>query len=105
MRFSRGKFRRLAALLEQASDAASPNTAHDGEVRVTYRPDEDSELRVGSLAWLLSPAEFQAFVAVAIEAVQRLDEILASGIWDRDEEDETPPNILEQFHQFSFSRN
>jgi hypothetical protein len=105
LRFSRDKFRRLVALLERASDAAPPSSARDGEASVIYRLDEDSELRVGPLALLLSPAEFQAFVAATTEAVQRLDEILASGIWDRADEDEAPPNILEQFHRFSFSRN
>lgn len=105
LRFSRDRFRRLAALLEQTSSAAPPSSAHDGEASVIYRLDEESELRVGPLALLLSPAEFQEFVAAATEAVQRLDEILASGIWDRDDEDEAPPNILEQFHRFSFSRN
>lgn len=104
-RFSRDKFRRLAALLTQVSSATPPSSARDREVGVTFRLDEDSELRVGSLALLLSPAEFRALVAAATEAVQRLDEILASGIWDRDDEDEAPPGILEQFHRFSFSLN
>ncbi len=105
VRFSRDEFRRLAGLLERAVDTPAPNQVHDGGIRVTYRLGEECELQIGPLVLLLSPPEFQAFVQAASEAVQRLDEILASGMWDRNEEEEAPPNLLEQLQQFSFSRN
>jgi hypothetical protein len=106
VRFSREEFRRLAGLLERAADALPPMEAQDGEIRVTRCLDEDCELRLGSLILLLSPAEFRVFVRASAEAVRRLDEILASGIWDRgDKEEEAPPDILQQLRRGSFSRN
>jgi hypothetical protein len=68
---------------------------------------------MGSLIVLLPPAnpstpraDFPAFVQAVAEAVRRLDEILASGMWDRrDAEEEAPPNILQQLRRVSFSRN
>jgi hypothetical protein len=106
LRFSREEFRRLAGLLGRVVNALPPMDARDGEIWVTRRLDEDCELRIGSLILLLPPAEFRAFVQASAEAVRRLDEILASGIWDRrDEEEEGPPDILQQLRRVSFSRN
>ena len=113
IRFSREEFRRLAGLLEWAANSLPPMDAQDGEIRVTCRLDEDCELRMGSLILLLPPAnpstpraDFPAFVQAVAEAVRRLDEILASGMWDRrDAEKEAPPNILQQLRRVSFSRN
>jgi hypothetical protein len=105
LRFSREEFRRLSRLLEGAADALPPGSHRDGELRVVCRPDEECELRVGPLAFLLPPAEFQALVEAVGEAVQRLDQILASGIWDQDEADEAPPSVLEQLRRTIFSRN
>jgi hypothetical protein len=105
LRFSRDEFRLLVKLVGRAADERLPNTARDGALRVTCRVDEDCELRVGPLVLLLSPAEFQAFLGAAKEAMQRLDEILASGIWDKPAADESPPGILEQLQRFSFSQN
>jgi hypothetical protein len=104
-RFSRDEFRRLAALLEKVSDAQPPNSAGEGDVRVTCRADEECEVRVGLLALLLSPTEFQYFVEAATKAVHRLDEILASGLWDKPEPEESPAGILERLRQFLFSQN
>ena len=105
LRFSREEFRRLSRLLEGAADALPPGSLRDGELRVVCRPEEECELRVGPLALLLPPAEFQALVEAVSEAVQRLDQILASGIWDQDEADEAPPSVLEQLRRTIFSRN
>jgi len=77
LRFSREEFKRLGGLVERAADALPPDSVHDGALRVTYRLDEDCELRVGPLALLLPPAEFQAFIQAVREAVHRLDQILA----------------------------
>jgi hypothetical protein len=105
LRFSREEFRRLGGLVERAADALPPDSVHDGALRVTARPDEDCEVRVGPLALLLPPAEFQAFVKAVREAVQRLDQILASGMWDQEEAQERPPSVLDQLRRTSFSRN
>jgi len=110
--FSREEFRRLAGLLQRVANALPPLDVQDGEIRVTCRLDEDCELRIGSLILLLSPANpstpraaFPAFVQAVAEAVRHLDEILASGIWDRRDEEEAPPDILQQLRRVSFSRN
>jgi hypothetical protein len=105
LRFSREEFRRLGGLVERATDALPPDSVHDGALRVTARPYEDCEVRVGPLALLLPPAEFQAFVQAVREAVQRLDEILASGMWDQEEAQETPPSVLDQLRRTRFSHN
>jgi hypothetical protein len=105
LRFSRDEFRLLVKLVGRAADDRLPNTARDGALRVTFRVDEDCELRVGPLVLLLSAADFQAFLEASKEAVQRLDEILDSGVWDRPAADDAPPGVLEQLHRFSFSQN
>lgn len=105
LRFSREEFRRLGGLVERAADALPPGSFRDGELRVVCRPDGDNELRVGPLILLLPPAEFQALVEAVREAMQRLDQILASGMWDEDEAHEAPPSVLEQLHRTVFSRN
>lgn len=106
VRFGRDEFKRLVGLLERTTDALPPHSTHDGDLRVTYRQDEDCELQMGSLILLLSPSGFGEFVETAREALQRLDEILASGMWDRDEpEEDTPASFLEQFRRVPFSRN
>lgn len=105
LRFSRDEFRVLVRLLGRAADDRLPNTACDGALRVTCHRDEDCELRVGPTVLLLSPADFQSFLAAAGEALRRLDEILASGIWDRPAPDQAPAGILEQLQRHSFSQN
>jgi hypothetical protein len=105
IRFSRDEFRRLAGLLERAMDDLPPTLARDGRYEVTRRLDEDCELRMESLVVLLSPNQFEEFARATREAVRRLDEILSSGVWDRQEEDESLPSLLDQLRRFSFSDN
>jgi hypothetical protein len=105
LRFSRDEFRLLVKLVGRAADERLPNTARDGPLRVTCRVDEDCELRVGPLVLLLSPADFQVFLVASRNAVQRLDEILDSGMWDQPAADDAPSGILEQLQRFSFSQN
>jgi hypothetical protein len=59
---------------------------------------------LGALVLLLSPAEFQEFVQANREAVRRLDEFLASGAWDSEEE-EPPEDFTEQLRKNPFSLN
>ena len=77
----------------------------DGGLCVTYRTDEDCEIRFGPLSLLLSPPEFQELVTAAQEAVRRLDEILASGVWERVETEGTLPGFLERLRRTHFSDN
>jgi hypothetical protein len=105
VRLGRDEFRRLASLLEQASGSSPPMTMSSGGLRVTLRQDEDSELQLFSLTLLLSPGEFRDLAKAAQEAVNRLDEILTSGAWDEPEEQEAPPDPLQQLRQVTFSKN
>ena len=104
-RFARKEFKRLAALLAQATDDLPPTSFHDGQLGVTYRLDEDCELRMGPLVLLLPPADFDALSQVVQEAVQRLDEILASGAWDQKGPEDASPDLLAQIQRTPFSRN
>jgi hypothetical protein len=105
MRLSRDEFRHLTRLLERTEDSLLPSSGRQGEIQVTCRADEDSEVRVGAWILLLSPADLQTFIRVAQQAVHRLDEILASGIWDSEETEDTQPSFLEQLRQHTFSDN
>jgi hypothetical protein len=104
-RFRQDEFRRLVRLLQRAMDSPPPVSVRDQDLRVTTRLNEDCELQMGSLVLLLSPPHFRELARVVQEAVVRLDEILASHEKDEPEEKEAPPNPLERFRQFSFSRN
>ena len=105
MRLSRDEFRHLTRLLERTEDSLLPSSGRQGEIQVTCRADEDSEVRVGAWILLLSPADLQTFIRVAQQAVHRLDEILASGIWDSEETEDTQPSFLERLRQHTFSDN
>jgi hypothetical protein len=105
LRLSRDEFRRLTGLLEQTEDALLPSSTREGNLQVIRRSDEDCELRVGAWILLLSPVEFQSFLRAAQEAVRRLDEILASGIWDTEDVEDTQPSFFERLRQHTFSDN
>jgi hypothetical protein len=105
MRLSRDEFRRLAGLLERTEDTPLPSSGRHGDIQVTCRTDEESELRVGAWILLLSPTDFQSFLKATQQAVRRLDEILASGIWDTEDAEDTQPSLLDQLRQHTFSDN
>lgn len=105
LRLLRDEFRSLANLLEQAVQAEPPRSLRDGQIQVSSRLDGDGELRVGALVLLLSPEDLQLFSKTAREAATRLDRFLASGIWDRDEEDDTPTDSGGLFQRTPFSQN
>jgi hypothetical protein len=105
IRFTKDEFQRLAGLLEQAADNLSPNSARSGNLRVTARLDDECEIQMGSLVLLLSPTEFRDFAQVIAEAIESLERFIASGIWDREEPEDTQPGPLEQIRQIPFSRN
>jgi hypothetical protein len=68
--------------------------------------DEDCELRVGPLVLLLSPARLRQLAQAALEAVQHLEDLLDSGIWDGDDEEEdAPPGLLGESGRIPFSQN
>lgn len=105
VRFGRDEFRRLADLLERAAAARPPASLREGNLRITSRLDEDCELQMESLILLLPAAQFREFAGVARQAVDRLDEILASGMWDKEEPEEPPSSPIEQIRRTPFSRN
>jgi hypothetical protein len=105
MRLGRDEFRRLTGLLRRTEDALLPSSGRDGNLQVTCRADEDCEIRVGDWILLLSPTDFQSFLKAAQEAVRRLDEILASGIWDEDDTEETQPSFFDRLRRHPFSDN
>ena len=104
IRFSRDEFRQLSGLLERAVDARLASVMQEGEIVVIRHLNQNREVQVGSSGLLLSSGEFQVLVEAVAEAVRRLDEILASGVWDQEPE---PPQVsfLEQLRRASFSEN
>jgi hypothetical protein len=105
LRLSRNEFRRLARLLDQATAGLPPGQFRDGDMRLTWRHDEESEIRVGEFVLLFASSEFTAFADLVGQALDRLDEILASGMWDPVQADDEPSDPLAQFRPDSFSRN
>jgi hypothetical protein len=105
VRLTRDEFRSLADLLEGLGRTPPPSSAREGQIEVSARPDGDGELRVGALLLLLSPHEFQTFATAARNAVDRLDHVLASGVWDEDEEEDTPTDFGDPIPRTPFSEN
>lgn len=108
MRFSHSEFERLASLVQQVADGPPPASAHDGELRVISRLDEDSELRVGPTVILLSPSEWRSLDKAIRTAARHLSAVLSSGAWDdpeAHEEREAPSNPLVQLRETRFSDN
>jgi hypothetical protein len=104
IRFSREEFRQLAGLLERASGAHLASAVQEGEMYVTSDLNQAREVRVGSSSLLLSASEFHKFVRAVHEAIERLDEILASGIWEQEPE-QPQGSFLDQLRRASFSKN
>lgn len=104
-RFRRDEFRRLAGLLERAVDALPPASLSDGDLRVTTHRLEDCQVQMGPVILLLSESRLEEFSQAARAAIQRLDEILASGVWDQEQPEDAPDNVLDRFQRVPFSRN
>lgn len=106
-RFSADEFRRLANLLSMACQADPPASFWDGNLHVTCRLEEDCELRMGSLILLLPPGELDDLDQAVQQAVQKLDEIAASGLWDEPETEpeRLPVNPFDLLSRPSFSQN
>jgi hypothetical protein len=105
VRLSRDEFRRLAGLLARSTDALPPGTVRDGSLQLTYSEEGDCELQLGPVKLAISSKDFRALDGAVREAVEQLDEILESGIWDREEPKEAPPTIIEHFRRHRFSEN
>ena len=105
VRLMQDEFRSLANLLEGLGRTPPPSSAREGQIEVSARLDGDGELRVGTLVLLLSPDELRQFATSAREAVTRLDRLLASGVWDREEEDEAPFSSGAPIQRTPFSEN
>jgi hypothetical protein len=105
VRLDREEFRRLAWLLERAADIQPPTSLRDGDLSVTHRQGGECEFRVGTIVLLLSSDDFQRLAEAAQEALLRLDEILTSGVWDRMEDEDGPPDVLNGTGRVPFSKN
>jgi hypothetical protein len=105
VRFTRDEFIRLAGLLERVTDTLPPASIRDGELRATYRAGDDSELRIGSVILLLAGREFDQFAQAVREAVHQLDRLLAAGVWDREEPDDSHPGVWDPTTRNPFSHN
>ncbi|MCL7453172.1 MAG: hypothetical protein M8467_08995 [Anaerolineae bacterium] len=105
IRFSRDEFRKVANLLERAASDRPPYSLRDGEFRAAYRKDDECELRFGPVVMLVPYQEFEQLTKAALEAVQELDRILASGAWDRAEPEEPETSFLESLRRNPFSVN
>jgi len=103
VRFSSDEFRRLATLLCQVAGASPPAAARDGDLQVSWHLDDNCALEVGPLSLLLSTGELEDLARAARDAVERLDKILDSGVWDEEEAD--PPAGAHPFRRFPFSTN
>jgi hypothetical protein len=105
IRFSRDEFRRLANLMERVASKMPPHPLRDGEFQATYRRNDECELRIGPLVMLLSCQDFEQLASAAREAIRRLDDILDSGAWDREEPEEPATSFLERLYRNPFSPN
>ncbi|MGC9336053.1 MAG: hypothetical protein ACP5JJ_18065 [Anaerolineae bacterium] len=105
IRFSHHEFRHLGNLLERTASKMPPHPLRDGEFQATFRRDDQCELRIGPLVMLLSSQEFEQLARAAREAIQRLDDILESGAWDREEPEEPTTSFLERLYRNPFSPN
>lgn len=105
IRFARDEFRRLAGLLARAGDSLGSSFLRDGELEITFHPEDECGVQAGAMALLLSPAEYRELERAAREAVARLDEILGSGMWDREEPEEEPQDFWEPLRRNPFSNN
>jgi hypothetical protein len=91
VRFTRDEFRRVAGILRRAIDGLPPVFMQDGEIHVTYRGQAESELRLGPLVLLLAGDEIVELTDAARDAIHHLDDIVASGVWERKEADDNAP--------------
>lgn len=106
VRFTRDEFRRIAGILQRATDGLPPVFVQDGEIHVSYRADGDSELRLGPLVLLLSGHDIVDLTRAARDAVHHLDDIIASGMWDREQAgDETQADLTSTLGRTHFSLN
>jgi hypothetical protein len=105
VRFDRDEFRHVARLLSQAAGAQPPASLREGDLCAILRPGEDCEFQMGPIVLRLSPVEFQQLAQIAQEAIDRLDEILAAGVWDQPDEGESPSDTLDPAGQVPFSKN
>ena len=105
LRFTRDEFRRLVKLLEQAAEAGPPVSVREGLVQIEWHQAGRCELRIDVMALRLSPEEFEQLVTASRRAVAHLDEILASGVWDRPDPPEAASQTVDDLFHTPFSDN
>jgi len=104
LRFRREEFRQLADMLAEMLKQSPPATRRVGVLSVARHFGGDWELRIGPMALHLDSEAGTTFAHTTQEAVRQLDEILASGMWDREEAEEPPASFEDRLH-ISFSSN
>ena len=97
-------FRRLARLLEQGGALASPIPLYDDELCVAVE-EADYRVTMGAVELLLNTEEFLAKTDMALEAVLRLDQLLASDEWREEEAEPFPLTPWEESESPRFSLN
>jgi hypothetical protein len=102
VRFGRVEFRRLARLLSRSAEP--PGRFRDGEMEIACSHRE-CRVQVGQVSLTLPLDEFHKLERAIQQAVERLDEVLDSGVWDQQEQEDAPRSILERLRQHSFSEN
>jgi hypothetical protein len=105
IRFARDEFRRLAGLLARAGDSLNSSVRREGELEIAFQPEGECRVRAGAAVLLLSAAEYRELERLAREALDRLDEILRSGMWDREEPEEGSQDFWEPLRRNLFSDN
>lgn len=105
VRFSQDEFSRLAGLLTEATEEPAAASVSDGGLRITARPDDECECQFGPLVLLFAPNDFVQFAQTVQEAARRLHEFLASGVWERDAQEDAPQGALQQSQRIPFSLN
>jgi hypothetical protein len=105
VRFSQDEFNRLAGLLAEATDESAAVSVSDGGLRITARPGDECECQFGPLVLLFAPTEFLQFARTVQEAARSLHGFLASGVWERETQEDAPQGALQQLQRIPFSLN
>lgn len=118
VRLSHGQLRRLAIVLDRNAGSQDPVSGCDGELAIALRPDGQTQVQIAfpaasrregstaSVVLVLAPEELALLHQALREAVQRLDQLLASGVWSQEgAESEPPDGASGQLGRFPFSDN
>jgi hypothetical protein len=105
LRLTLDELKALAHLVERITTERTPVVMTDGNLSVAWQPLDPCELRVGTAALRLPPADFRRLAATIQEAKRRLDDLTASGTWAEPDRQESPPDPFQELKRSFFSRN